>query len=153
MNKLNYKPEELGVDAARSKTKDASSQLLEMIGVKGKVTEPGPGISRCDNDSDRNDLYLVRHPWSVYDVSNDDLQRGMENLRVALPEKGWKILKDGVANSKDQDPEIYAENKELHYAAHFTWMRNNSSGQPMINVSVVSSCFRAPAGTDLSREY
>lgn len=153
VQKLNYEPEELSVDSARSKTKSVSSQLLEMIGVKGKVTQPGPGLAKCDDEPDAKDLYIMNHPWSVYGVSNDILKQGMENLRKSLPERGWKILKDGETKSVARDPEILAENKKLRYAAHIVWMRTSASGRPMINVTVVSGCFRAPAGTDINKEY
>ncbi|MEU7040105.1 hypothetical protein AB0A77_03480 [Streptomyces varsoviensis] len=147
-DKLNYKPVDRDTAIAKKETNAVSSQLLDMMGIKGKVTEGGPGLSRCEDDGARN-LYLVRHPWSLYEVPNETLEKGMANLRKQLPEHGWKILKDGKANSKAQDPEILAENKKLQHAAHITWMRDSADGKPMIHISVVSACFRTPGGTEL----
>ncbi|MDN3060659.1 MULTISPECIES: hypothetical protein [Streptomyces] len=153
MNGLEYKPTKLDTDEARQRTREVSSRLLEMINVKGKVTEPGPRIARCDDEPDAKDLYVARHPWSIYDLSEEEVTRGMENLRKGLPEHGWKILKDGKANSKAQDPEILAENTEEKFAANFTALKKTASGDTMIKVTVVSACHRAPAGTDLDSEY
>ncbi|MEV0281617.1 hypothetical protein AB0I22_35245 [Streptomyces sp. NPDC050610] len=150
--KLNYKPVERDVDTAKKETKAVSSQLLDMMGIKGKVTQGGPGVSSCEDD-DAQDLYLLRHPWSLYEVPDETLEKGMANLRKQLPEHGWKILKDGKANSKDQDPEILAENKKLQHAAHITWNRQTTTEKPMIHISVVSACFRAPEGTDLNTTW
>lgn len=153
MNDLGYEPTKLEVDAARQKTKSVSSALLELIDLKGKVTEPGPGIARCEDAPDSENLYIARHPWSVYGLSEEQVQQGMENLRKELPQHGWKIIKDGKARSKDQDPEILAENKKEKFAANFTGLKKTASGDTMINVTVVSACYRAPEGTDLDREY
>ncbi|WP_431042400.1 hypothetical protein ACQUSR_11105 [Streptomyces sp. P1-3] len=153
VNDLGYEPVELGVDEARSKTKEVSSRILEMIDIKGKVTEPGPGVSRCEEGSGGAELYKTRHPWSVYGISDESVERGMGNLRKRLPGKGWKIVKDGKANSKAQDPEIVAENKKEQFAVHFLGEKGTATGDPMISVDVVSACFRAPAGTDLDREH
>ncbi len=153
VNNLDYEPTKLDVDEARQKTREVSSRLLEMIEVKGKVTEPGPRIAPCDDEPDAKDLYVTRHPWSIYDLSEEEVAQGMENLRKGLPEHGWKILRDGKSHSKAQDPEILAENKKEKFAANFTALRKTASGDTMIKVTVVSACYRAPAGTDLDSEY
>ncbi|WP_438494519.1 hypothetical protein [Streptomyces asiaticus] len=153
MNNLDYEPTKLDVDKARQKTREVSSRLLEMIEVKGKVTESGPRIAPCDDEPDVKDLYVTRHPWSIYGLSEEEVIQGMENLRRGLPEHGWKILRDGKSNSRAQDPEILAENKKEKFAANFTALRKTASGDTMIKVTVVSACYRAPAGTDLDSEY
>ncbi|MFC0599715.1 hypothetical protein [Streptomyces palmae] len=147
MNELGYDPVKLGVDEARSKTERISSRLLEMIEVKGKVTEPGPGVSRCEGESGDSELYKTLHPWSVYGISDESVERGMNNLRKRLPESGWTILKDGKVNSEARDPEILAENKKEYFAVHIVGEKRTASGEPMISVEVVSACFRAPKGT------
>lgn len=123
------------------------------MGIKGKLTEPGPSISACEDAPDSKDLYITRHPWSIYGISEEEMLKGMENLRKRLPEHGWKILKDGKARSKAQSPEILAENKKEKFGANFTALKKTASGDTMITVTVVSGCYRAPAGTDLDKEF
>ncbi|MEU0251277.1 hypothetical protein ABZ299_01800 [Streptomyces sp. NPDC006184] len=81
----------LDVEKAKEKAKAVSSQIYELIGIRtGKATQPGPSISTCDQDPEH--LYKTVHPWSVYDVSEDELKAGFQRLREALPAKGWNIL-------------------------------------------------------------
>ncbi|MET9963536.1 hypothetical protein ABZ128_31440 [Streptomyces sp. NPDC006326] len=151
MKELNYKPVRLDPDPARTKTKQVSSRLLEMTGIKGKVTEPGPSVSRCREYGD--DLFSTDHPWSVYEISDEQVEEGMQNLRKALGENGWKITKDGKANSKAQDPEIYAENKAEQFAVHITGMKKSATGGSLILFNVVSACYRAASASALDGEY
>ncbi|MCP9987004.1 hypothetical protein LUX01_10125 [Streptomyces sudanensis] len=147
---LDYTPVRMDPGPARVKAKEVSSRLLEMTGVKGKVTEPGPGISRCDEYGD--DLFSTSHPWSVYGLTDDQVDAGMRNLRKTLGTNGWKITKDGKAPSKNQDPEIYAENKSEQFALHVTAYKDGGD-QTMLHFKVVSACFRAESTSALDGEY
>ncbi|MET9699326.1 hypothetical protein ABZY31_20695 [Streptomyces sp. NPDC006529] len=138
-------------EPARKKTKQVSSALLELAGVKGKVTEPGPSLSRCREYGD--DLFSMSHPWSVYEISDEQVDTGMQNLRKALGENGWQITKDGKAASEAQDPEIYAENKAERFAVHVTGSRKSATGKPMLLFKVVSLCYRAASASSLDGEY
>ncbi|MFF9347357.1 hypothetical protein [Streptomyces sp. NPDC014734] len=151
VKELDYKPVRMDTDPARARTKAVSSRLLEMTGVKGKVTEPGPSVSRCEEYGD--DLFSLRHPWSLYDLSGEDVDRGMSNLRKALDRDGWKILKDGKADSRAQDPEIYAENKAEQFDVHVTGVKRAARGDTMITFTVVSACFRAASSEALDGQY
>ncbi|MCF3184030.1 hypothetical protein IPZ70_29395 [Streptomyces polychromogenes] len=150
MKELNYTPVRMDPDPARQKTKAVSSRLLEMTGIKGRVTEPGPSISRCDEYGD--DLFSLSHPWSVYALTNEQVDTGMANLRKALGENGWKITKDGKANTPAQDPEIWAENKTEQFAMNVT-ARKDGGNQTMLLFSVVSACYRAASSSALDGEY
>ncbi|WP_240139252.1 hypothetical protein [Streptomyces sp. MUM 178J] len=150
---LGYTPTTLAVDDLRAKTKSVSSQIYDMIGIKGgKTTEPGPGISTCEEDPEH--LILSRHPWSLYDVPQDDLKQGFQRLREELPKRGWKIVEYGPNKSAaktleltaDSTTERYSVNAELH-------VDGPASETPKILVHVVSGCFRAPEGTDLNGVY
>lgn len=148
---LNYTPVRMDPDPARKKAKLVSSGLLEMAGVKGKVTEPGPSVSRCREYGD--DLYSLSHPWSVYEISDEQVDTGMANLRKGLTENGWKITKDGKAKSQAQDPEIYAENDGQGFAMVVTGMKKTATGGPMLLFEVVSKCYRAASAASLDGEY
>ncbi|MCS0639299.1 hypothetical protein NX801_27405 [Streptomyces sp. LP05-1] len=150
MRGLDYTPVRMDPGPAREKAKEVSSRLLEMTGVKGKVTEPGPRVSRCYEYGD--DLFSTTHPWSVYGLTDEQVDTGMANLRKALKENGWTITKDGKANSKAQSPEIYAENKAEQFAMNVTALKHEGP-DTMLNFSVVSACYRAASASALDGEY
>ncbi len=150
VKELDYTPVRMDPDPARTKAREVSSRLLELTGIKGKVTEPGPSVSRCSEYGE--DLFSTSHPWSVYALTDAQVDSGMQNLRTKLGEHGWKITKDGKANSQAQDPEIYAENKTEQFAVHVVAMKDGGN-QTMLNFKVVSACYRAASAAALDGEY
>jgi hypothetical protein len=147
-------PTTLAVDQARTKANHLSSQILDMIGIKeGKVTEGGAGVSLCDDDPDH--LYRMRHPWSIYEVASDKLEAGFQRLRDSLPKNGWKVVAYGRDTSANKNLELTADSEKEPFSVNASLHITGSSGtqQPMIQVRVVSNCFRAPKGTDLGKEY
>lgn len=159
MNKLGYEPVTLGVDQAKEKAKATSSQIFDMIGIRGgKTTQPGPGISTCAEDP--KDLYKVRHTWSVYGVSKDTLSEGFQRLRDRMSSNGWNITKYGPNDSPDKDLRILADSTKEKFTANIELLDATKPGsapsaskESGIMVTLVSACFRAPEGTDLSGEY
>lgn len=146
----------LDVDKARDKAKAASSEIYDMIGIhKGKATERGPAVSLCDEDSEH--LYKTRHPWSVYGVSEDELKAGFQRLREELPKKGWKIVDYGPANSEAKSPSLTADSEKDRFSVNAVLMVSTPSNphekEPLLSVTVVSGCWRAPEGTDLGTQY
>lgn len=146
----------LDVDKARDKAKAASSAIYEMIGIpKGKATERGPAISTCDEDPEH--LYKTRHPWSVYGVSEDDLKAGFQRLREELPKKGWKIVDYGPNNSKAKSLSLTADSEKDRFSVNAVLIvstpTNPHEQDPLLAVTVVSGCWRAPKGTDLNTQY
>ncbi|MFD3991900.1 hypothetical protein [Streptomyces sp. NPDC058583] len=151
---LGYSPTTLEVEKARTRTKEVSSQIFDMIGLpKGKTTPGGAGASTCPED--REHLFMIRHPWSVYDVSEEELKQGFERLRQALPAKGWKVVSYGPNNSKAKSLELLAESEKEHFAVNAElWVGSTDPKKKnLIVVRVVSGCFRAPEGTDLKGLY
>ncbi|MFI9311541.1 hypothetical protein [Streptomyces triculaminicus] len=141
----------MAVGQARGKTKEVSSQIYDMIGVReGKVTPAGPGVSECREDPKR--MYSMRHTWSVYDVPMGELSRGFETLKQRLPSHGWKILKDGPNDSPAKTPELIADSTKEQFTANIALI-GPGSGKPGIMVTLVSACFRLPEGADLHGEY
>ncbi|MEU7304406.1 hypothetical protein [Streptomyces sp. NPDC007206] len=152
----NDHPITLPVDKARAKTNHVSSQILDMIGIKdGKVTEGGAGVSLCDKDPGH--LYRMRHPWSIYEVSEDKLKQGFQRLKKNLPNHGWKIIDYGPNSSKARVPELTADSNTDPFSVNVVLVvstpTNPHEPQPMIQIHVVSACFRAPKGTDLGKEF
>ncbi|MET7288697.1 hypothetical protein [Streptomyces sp. NPDC005573] len=150
------KPTTLAVDKARDQANHLSSQILDMIGIKeGKVTEGGAGVSLCDKDPDH--LYRMRHPWSIYQVSEERLKKGFQRLRGELPGRGWKVIDYGPNSSKAKVLELTADSETEPYSVNAVLVVSTPThlheSNPRIEVNVVSGCFRAPKGTDLGKEY
>ncbi|MFI6350727.1 hypothetical protein [Streptomyces sp. NPDC050560] len=148
------KPPTLSVEKAREKASSLSSQILDMIAVKeGKVTEPGPGISACDEDPDH--LYKAYHPWSIYQVGPEELKAGFQRLKDRLPGHGWKIVDYGPDSSPNKNLELTADSRTERFSVNASLQVTGESGkkEPLLSVTVVSGCFRAPKGTDLNTVY
>ncbi len=137
---LNYTPVRMDPDPARTKTREVSSRLLEMAGVKGRVTESGMSATLCDTYAD--DRFAMEHSWSLYGLTGDQVDTGMETLRHALGENGWKIIRQSKTNSVDQHPEIYAVNETEHFSVEATALQGGGK-EPMLAFTVHSACYRA----------
>ncbi|MGQ5635362.1 MULTISPECIES: hypothetical protein [unclassified Streptomyces] len=147
-------PTTRAVEQARTEANHLSSQILDLIGVKtGKVTGGGAGVSLCDEDPEH--LYRMRHPWSIYAVAPDELEAGFRRLREGLPKNGWKIVAYGHDTSANKNLELTADSLTEPFSVNASLHVTGPEGtrQPMIQVHVVSACFRAPKGTDLGKEF
>ncbi|MDT3396096.1 hypothetical protein RKE29_05470 [Streptomyces sp. B1866] len=118
-----------------------SSELLDLMQIKGKVAEPGPATGYCGYDTVESKYRSVDHPWSVYGVGDDVLEKGMKNLFSRLPDQGWKIIKYGPNSSKNKDLEIEAVHLKTHTGALIIWMKGYDTHEPLISVDLVSRCF------------
>jgi hypothetical protein len=148
--KLGYEPETRDIASAKGDVNRISSQLLDWMQVKGKLSQSGAGVDICEGiDPDMKKYYVIYHPWSVYDLKEGTFEAAMQNLRVLLPEHGWTITRDGKEPTKAADPEISATNRTTHHRIHIVWERSIRGSKPLINVSVNSRCFEAPKGTDI----
>ncbi|MFP8945142.1 hypothetical protein ACLIYM_27400 [Streptomyces fenghuangensis] len=148
---LDYEPHVISVEDARSQARGVSSRIFDMMGVDAKATQPGPGISTCSADPNKERMYVVRHPWAIYGVSNSVLKEAMDNLRNSLPGDGWTIVKDGREESKDRQPVIHAENDELQYTLIASWAQGRE--KPQISVTLTSACIKTPEGENPQGEY
>jgi hypothetical protein len=152
-NELDYTPTVKSVDDGRAETRDVSSRILDLAGIQGEVSEPGPGVSTCDADPDMEEnLYIIRHPWSIYGLPAEKLEEGMSNLRRELPRRGWEILEEGELNNTARSPRILFENRDVEYAANVV-LRGKDTNEPMLEVTVVSACFRTPEGESPRGQY
>lgn len=116
-----------------------------MLKIKGKVTNLAPMASSCDvDDGDTKKYRSVRHPWSIYDVDNKTLEKGMNNLATQLPKQGWRIVKDGPDASKNRNREILAVHTKTHTQMEATWRKRAEDDDPLISFAVYSRCFRDP---------
>ncbi|MGK5627703.1 hypothetical protein [Streptomyces sp. URMC 123] len=129
----------------------ASGTLLDIMGLAGKTTEPGPAASPCDGRPSGEGVRVIRHPWSLYDVPVDDMYAAMDRLREQLPRKGWKIVKDGPDKSPARTPQIVADSTEEPLSADIRLLDERPYGKhtSLLEVTVVSTCFKEakPSGS------
>ncbi|MEU6087797.1 hypothetical protein ABZ865_13435 [Streptomyces sp. NPDC047085] len=135
--------------AVKESVERASSEILDILAVKGKVTESGAFSVPCSSYASEDKVHRMRHPWSSYGVPGEDLKKAMDRLRKELPAKGWKIVKDGPDKSKAKLPQIVANSPDGHVSADLRlWIEPaESKRSSMIEATVVSDCFRSKSGT------
>ncbi|KUJ64262.1 hypothetical protein ACZ90_56725 [Streptomyces albus subsp. albus] len=122
-----------------------SSRLLEMLHIKGKVTDLSPAAGPCEvGGLEGAEFRSVRHPWSLYGPDNSTLEKGMRNLVERLPRQGWKVVRNGPDSSKNRNQEILAVHLRTHTQAEVTWMKGLDGHTPIISFAVYSRCFRDP---------
>ncbi|MFJ2088705.1 hypothetical protein ACIOEW_05495 [Streptomyces sp. NPDC087901] len=133
-------------DTVKADAERASSQILELIDIKGTVTEPGAMTMPCSG-YDSAEVYRARHPWSIYKAPFTDMQKAMNRLRVGLPKDGWKIVKDGPDRSQGKSPQIIAESegRELAIDVRLHKEVKAENSPPMLELTVESRCYRSPA--------
>lgn len=150
-NTPGYKPEMRSIEEVKEEVGGLSSRVLEMLRIKGKVTEPGPDVEPCETSASNSvNYYKISHPWSLYGVENKELEKGMENLGRDLPNQGWKVVKNGKDASKNQNLEILAVHLKTRSQLEVTWLRGLDGNEPLIEVTLYSRCFRdsdSAAGT------
>ncbi|OEV05261.1 hypothetical protein AN216_03865 [Streptomyces oceani] len=129
----------------QTQTEKKSSELLDIMDLQGKVTEPGAIVAPCSDYPSEDGVIRAPHPWSLYDVPVERMREGMDRLREKLPKSGWRITKDGTDSSRSKSPQIIADSTDGKYSADIRfWEEPESSDEEsMIVVTVVSSCFRS----------
>ncbi|MGW2324497.1 hypothetical protein ACWC5C_01885 [Streptomyces sp. NPDC001700] len=142
---LDYEPQVRKSRAVEDEVGSLSSRLLEILKIKGKVTDLAPAASSCRvDDGDAKKYRSVRHPWSIYDVDNKTLEKGMNNLAAQLSQQGWRVVEDGPDSSKNRNREILAVHTKTHTQMEATWMKGLDGHEPLISFAVYSRCFRDP---------
>ncbi|MBB5936737.1 hypothetical protein [Streptomyces zagrosensis] len=143
--KLNYQPADRRSKEVEAEIGSLSSELLDMLRVKGKATPADPMAGPCGAIADAPESYRsVRHPWSLYGVDNKVLGVAMENLAEALPKHGWQVVKRGPAANKNRSLEILAVHLESKSQAEISWMKGQDGHEPLISFAVYSRCFSDP---------
>lgn len=142
-------------DAGTSSSADAadaaeriSSELYDLIGIKGKASEPGPGVSEC-GDKDPEKYFQVFHAWTFTPASADELDGVMERLKKELPEHGWKVVEYGPDTSKNKNLSLTADNDEKKHSVKIGYFAKDES--PNLNLMVVSGCYQVPDGEKVNQ--
>ncbi|MFE6778275.1 hypothetical protein [Streptomyces sp. NPDC057702] len=142
---MDYQPKDRYGDEVEQEIAALSGELLDVLQAKGEVTKPGPMAGPCRVSAADAEMYRsVRHPWSFYGVDNKVLESAMDNLAKGLPDRGWKIVKNGPDASKNRNPEILAVHLKSRTQAEITWRKGLQGREPLISFAVYSRCFRDP---------
>ncbi|MEV0447212.1 hypothetical protein [Streptomyces sp. NPDC050600] len=123
-----------------------SSQVLDMIALKGKVTEGPPLPLPCDGYEPEGEVDRADHSWSIYDLPYEELEQAYNRMRTTLPAHGWKITEDGPNESVAKTPTMRAEAPDGDYAVELQLMDNRKDPKAktkvLLGVTVVSRCFQ-----------
>ncbi|MGW3297407.1 hypothetical protein ACWC9S_25890 [Streptomyces xiamenensis] len=149
---LDHTPTVSSVDDSREAARQLSSRLFDIISVQGEASQPGPGVTICEEDPDKERLYKIHHPWSISGVPREALREGMERLREALPQEGWTVVEEGEANNANRSPMMLLENTDVEYAVYVT-LAGKTDADSLLLVSLTSACFSTPQGQSPKNEF
>ncbi|MFH9010607.1 hypothetical protein ACH4C6_04460 [Streptomyces sp. NPDC017943] len=121
-----------------------SSDLYDLIGVKGKASDSRAGVTEC-SDKDPEKYFRVFHPWTFYPASAAELGRAMEQLKEELPKHGWKVVSYGPDTSRNKNMNLVADNDAKKASVKVVEMAKNDP--PKLSLTVVSGCYKTPNGT------
>ncbi|MFG2882328.1 hypothetical protein ACGFYV_08390 [Streptomyces sp. NPDC048297] len=125
-----------------------SSEVYDLIGVKGKASDSRPGVMDC-SDKDTKKYFRIFHPWSFYPESASDLDVVMERLKTELPKRGWEIVAYGPDASKNKNINLTADNDKKKASVKIIKMAKDEP--PMLSLDVVSGCYKVPDGEEVER--
>ncbi|WMX46708.1 hypothetical protein RGF97_20350 [Streptomyces roseicoloratus] len=133
--------------AARTAEK-ISSELYDLIGVKGEASDTRPGVSECAG-KDPAKYFTVFHPWTFTPTSPDQLKGVMERLREELPKHGWKVVEYGPDTSKNENLTITADNDGKKYGVKIAYFAKDA--RPNLNLFLTSGCYQVPDGQTVEK--
>ncbi|MGW5678091.1 hypothetical protein ACWEV4_23935 [Streptomyces sp. NPDC003860] len=129
---------------------DASDQILGVIDLKekGKTKETWPYRLGCSGYAKESKVERLQHGWSVWGAPDADLTEAFNRLRKELPNKGWKIVKDGTDDTQARAPEIVANSTDGLVSARLgLWLvRPGGRYESAVEVSFATKCFRTAEG-------
>ncbi|MER5851479.1 hypothetical protein ABT126_31795 [Streptomyces sp. NPDC002012] len=135
-------------EEAAAEAKKVSSEIYDLIGIKGKASNTGAGVTDCTG-KDREKYFQIFHPWSFTPASADQLGGVMERLKEELPKHGWKVVDYGPDNSKQKNVNLTADNDEKKYSVKIVHFAKDNP--PSLSLMVVSGCYQVPDGEKVER--
>ncbi|MEU3446918.1 hypothetical protein AB0H29_06770 [Streptomyces thermolilacinus] len=133
---------------AADRAEKVSSEIYDLIGLKGKASNVRPGVMDCSK-RDRGKYFRVFHPWTFTPASGGDLQGVMERLRGDLVKKGWKIVRYGPDSSRNKNLSLTADHDEKKVSVEITY--NAEENPADFSVFLVSGCYQVPDGEEIQR--
>ncbi|WP_236242274.1 hypothetical protein [Streptomyces sp. CC228A] len=134
--------------AASDQLEKASSEIYDLITVKGETSDSRAGVMDCAG-KDREKYFRVFHPWSFYPSSADQLDQAMEQLKQDLPKHGWKIVQYGPDRSRNKNLTLTADNDERKSSVKITQDAKND--RPKLSLMLISGCYQIPADQEIER--
>ncbi|WP_177244672.1 hypothetical protein [Streptomyces sp. yr375] len=134
-------------DAAED-TKQASSELYNLIGLEGKASNTGPGVKECGK-KDPEKYFQIFHSWSFTPSSLQQLEGTMERLKAELPKHGWKVVDYGPDSSRNKNLSLTADNDTKKFSVNLTYQAKDKP--PNLNFFVVSGCYQIPDGQKIEQ--
>ncbi|MEV5143389.1 hypothetical protein AB0L14_02835 [Streptomyces sp. NPDC052727] len=131
---------------AAERTQQVSSQLYDLIGVKGKTSDSRATVTECSG-KDPDKYFRILHPWSFTPAAPGDLEAAMQHLKERLPKHGWKIVEYGPGTSKNRNLRLTADNDAKKASVHVIQMAKDNP--PMLSVDVISGCYQVPDGQEV----
>ncbi|AVZ73122.1 hypothetical protein SLUN_13945 [Streptomyces lunaelactis] len=125
-----------------------SSEIYDLLGVKGKASDSLPGVMDCSG-KDTKTYFRIFHPWSFTPASASDLDEAMERLKGELPKHGWEIVEYGPNTSKNKNITLTADNDKKKVSVKVTKMAKNDP--PKLSLNLVSGCYKVPDGEEVER--
>jgi hypothetical protein len=120
-----------------------SSGIHDLIGVQGKTSDSRATVTECSG-KDPDKYFRILHPWSFAPASAGDLEGVMQQLRTALPKRGWKIVEYGPDTSRNKNVQLTADDDAQKASVHIVHMAKDKP--PMLSVDVISGCYQVPDG-------
>ncbi|WP_327287953.1 hypothetical protein [Streptomyces sp. NBC_01198] len=139
--RLGYQPRLLSARDVKVQVSELSSAVLDMVQVKGRVSEGGPMELPWDQGEDPDAFHNVTHLWSLRGVDESALEGGMAALAQRLPENGWHVVRNGPDSSRNRNQEILATHLATHIQLEATFEPNTDLGDPRISFSLYSRFF------------
>lgn len=120
-----------------------SSDIYDLMGVKGKASENFPGVTECAG-KDKKTYFRIHHPWSFRPTSASDLDEAMARLKSELPKHGWKIVEYGPDTSRNRNINLTADNDKKKVSVIIIKMAK--AERPMLSLDLISGCYKVPDG-------
>ncbi|PRH77455.1 hypothetical protein C6N75_20185 [Streptomyces solincola] len=133
---------------AADQAEKVSSELHDLMGLKGKTTDTGPGVAECSG-KDADKYFTIFHPWTFTPASPDALTGVMERLKEEMPGHGWRIVSYGPDNNKSRSLTLIADNDAKKYSVKIAHWANETP--PKLNLFVTSGCYQVPDGQTVER--
>ncbi|MFK0022521.1 hypothetical protein [Streptomyces sp. NPDC090798] len=134
-------------DAAEA-AKKTSSELYNLIGLKGKASDTGPGVKECGK-KDPDKYFQIFHSWSFTPTSSEQLEGAMEQLKSKLPKHGWEVVKYGPDSSRNKNLSLTADNDAKKFSVNIIYQAKDNP--PNLNFFVVSGCYQVPDGQKIEQ--
>lgn len=124
-------------------TKSVSSEIYDLIGLKGSTTKAGVGLDPCPG-KDPEKFFSTFHTWTFTPAEQGRLDGVMERLKEEMPGKGWEVVGFEPDTSRNRNLTLTADDDARKHSVKVThWAKDEP---PKLNVAVVSGCYEVPEG-------